>query len=613
MAGERDNHGNSPSIAEAFGAVYREHHWGGEDQPFYSGSGSHMPSIVTPYVTAVRAFLARFEHPPQVVDLGCGDFNVGAQIRDQCSTYIACDVVPELIDFNRTRYADRDVDFRAHDLTAAPVPPCDVVFIRQVLQHLSNADIIRGLQNLQGRCRYLVVSEHIPATTDFPANQDKPSGASIRLDFGSGVVLTAPPFNLQPVTAECLCEVAEYDGVVRTIAYGFAEPATDDEPAVAAHVKTNALYALVTHHGSFVTLLPGARQFSHSLPDRDHGSPALFERSGHGWRLTRTLARISDAQREALSAVQVVTELSGDGMPMVVLRYGDGALSAEPARAALVLRPEVSDWERFRACEITTADFSVFQGLRTPRWPAAHQIARRLHQTFRTDRLPEDLQTVSDNLRRDNPDYEYHLWTDAEIPEFIHSHYGESIRDVYLSIHPDYGAARADFFRYLLVYKLGGVYLDIKSTTRIPLANLIRPDDHYLLSQWQDDGDGIEAWWGEHPELYNVPGGEFQQWHVIAAAGHPFLERVINRVLANLATYDPRYAGVGKSAVLRMTGPVAYTLGILPTLADAPHRRFNAQKALAYSAVERHGRFFPRHYSILSEPLLQRPIASSPL
>jgi len=609
MASERDNQGNSPSIAEAFGEIYRDHHWGGEDQPFYSGSGSHNPSIVTPYVTAVSAFLARFKHPPTVVDLGCGDFHVGAQVRDQCGTYIACDVVPDLIEFNRSRYAGRDVDFRTHDLTQEPVPNCDVVFIRQVLQHLSNADILRGLQYLKGRCRYLVVTEHIPKAKDFPPNQDKPSGASIRLDFGSGVVLTAPPFNLQPLTTECLCEVAEYDGVVRTSVYGFVDPAVEEEPFSDPIVKPRSVYALLTHHGSFVTVLPGAYKFSHSMPDRDYGHLALFERHGYGWRLSQVLSNISEVQRQALSSVRVVSELAEDGLPMIALRYGDGALSAEPARADLVLRPTVSDWERFRPCELTAPDFSVFQGLRTPRWPIANQIARHLHQTFPTDQLPEDLQRVVGNLRRDNPDYDYHLWTDAEIPEFIHSHYGESVRDIYLSIHPDYGAARADFFRYLLIYKLGGVYLDIKSATRLPLSNLIRPDDQYLLSQWQDDGEGIEAWWGEHPELYNVPGGEFQQWHVIAAAGHPLLERVINRVLANLATYDPRYAGVGKLAVLRMTGPVAYTLGILPGLTNAPHRQFNAQLALTYSAVERHGRFFPRHYSILSEPLLRRPIA----
>ena len=607
MTSERDESGGSPSIAEAFGAVYREHHWGGEDQAFYSGSGSHVPSIVLPYVNAVRAFLARFEQPPTVVDLGCGDFNVGSQVRDQCGTYIACDVVSELIEFNRSRYADRDVEFRTHDLTQAPVPTCDVVFIRQVLQHLGNADIVRGLANLAGRCRYLVVSEHVPSSADFPSNQDKPSGGSIRLDFGSGVVLTDPPFNLRPVSTEILCEVPEYEGVVRTIAYGFAPSETTSQTVTSA--ASAAMYALMSHHGSFVTLTPDAVRLTHSMPDRDLGTPALFERSGHGWRLARALSRVTAAQRAALSTVQVVTESFDGATPVVTLRQDGSVLSAEPARGDLVPRPVVSDWERFRVCDITAADWSLLQGLRTPAWPTCSQIPHHVHQTFPTEHLPEDLDTMVGTWRRDNPDFAYHLWTDAEIPAFIHEHYGRSIRDVYLSIHPDYGAARADFFRYLLIYKLGGVYLDIKSAPRVPLASVIRPDDQFLLSQWHDDGNGIEAWWGEHPELYNVTGGEFQQWHVIAAAGHPFLERVINRVLANLATYEPRYSGVGKQAVLRMTGPVAYTLGILPALASAPYRVFNAHTALNYSAVERHGRFFPRHYSILSEPLLRHPIA----
>ncbi|MCA3362157.1 MAG: hypothetical protein INF74_09420, partial [Roseomonas sp.] len=61
-----------------------------------------------------------------------------------------------------------------------------------------------------------------------------------------------------------------------------------------------------------------------------------------------------------------------------------------------------------------------------------------------------------------NPDWEYRLYEDADCERFIRENYDAETFKLFRSIHPDYGAARADFFRYLLLYRLGGVYLDIK-------------------------------------------------------------------------------------------------------------------------------------------------------
>ncbi|GAB5538451.1 MAG: hypothetical protein Salg2KO_05540 [Salibacteraceae bacterium] len=41
--------------------IYREHLWGGHDQEFYSGEGSHLSEIVSPYVSEVRSFLTAFD------------------------------------------------------------------------------------------------------------------------------------------------------------------------------------------------------------------------------------------------------------------------------------------------------------------------------------------------------------------------------------------------------------------------------------------------------------------------------------------------------------------------------------------------------------------------
>lgn len=213
------------SAREVFHRVYAEGHWGRSgdpDQPFFSGRGSHDAAFVEPYVAAVGCFLATAPVKLSALDVGCGDFNVGSRLRPLCAAYTACDVVEALIEHDKVKFRHLDVDFQVLDLVRDQLPRADVIFVRQVLQHLSNAQIARAAAKLAASCRYLVVTEHLPAGDAFEPNLDKPAGADIRLAFRSGVVLTEPPFRLAPASMEVLCEVPAGEGVVRTMLYHFA-------------------------------------------------------------------------------------------------------------------------------------------------------------------------------------------------------------------------------------------------------------------------------------------------------------------------------------------------------------------------------------------------------
>jgi len=193
-----------------FSEIYRDQRWGKsstDGEPFFSGSGSRTGSVIEPYISSVREFMGRFPSPPSVVDLGCGDFHVGKRLRDLCSSYVACDVVPELIEYNRTKFQDLDVDFRVLDMTRESPPKADIVFFRQVFQHLSNELINDALIRIQSRFQYIIVTEHIPSDPSAQMNLDKPIGANIRLDVQSGVDISKEPFGLQHLKQERLCQV----------------------------------------------------------------------------------------------------------------------------------------------------------------------------------------------------------------------------------------------------------------------------------------------------------------------------------------------------------------------------------------------------------------------
>jgi SAM-dependent methyltransferase len=210
----------SLSTQEAFTRIYEKGLWGksGDSlQPFFSGLGSHDQTIVSTYIKSVQVFLSTFAEKPNVVDLGCGDFFVGSKIRPLCGNYIACDIVPKLIEFNKEKYKALSVDFRVLDLTSDELPNGDIVIVRQVLQHLSNEQILCGLPKISSKYKYLILTEHLPAVKDFEHNLDKPAGPDIRASIASGIVLTSPPFNLKPKSERELCQADAAGEIIPTI------------------------------------------------------------------------------------------------------------------------------------------------------------------------------------------------------------------------------------------------------------------------------------------------------------------------------------------------------------------------------------------------------------
>lgn len=213
------------SAPEVFSKIYQQGAWGDSGdsaQPFYSGTGSHDAVTVDTYVAALTSFLNSMGGKSTVLDVGCGDFNVGSRLREYCSSYLAADVVPSLIEYNRVKFAALQVDFRVLDIISERAPAVDVIFIRQVLQHLSNSQIQSAIANLRESCRFLVVTEHLPAGAGFQANLDKPAGPDIRSYIGSGVVLSLPPFSINAKSVRELCRVRDADGFIVTSVYEFS-------------------------------------------------------------------------------------------------------------------------------------------------------------------------------------------------------------------------------------------------------------------------------------------------------------------------------------------------------------------------------------------------------
>jgi len=231
------------------------------------------------------------------------------------------------------------------------------------------------------------------------------------------------------------------------------------------------------------------------------------------------------------------------------------------------------------------------------------KIPRIIHQTFKSQDLPDELKSWVEELKSRNPEFEYRFYNDEDCINFIQENYDKETLDEYLSINPNYGSCRADYFRYLLMYKVGGVYLDIKSFANTPLKYVIKPTDEYILTHWEGRD------WSEELNYYH---GEFQNWQIISIPGHPFLKKTIEMVKENIKNYKGE---MGKNSVLHLTGPVVYSKAILSLLdkhkidsVDSPVREFKISEelGLTYRISLKHQHFIYGHNSVDSEPIIMK-------
>jgi SAM-dependent methyltransferase len=217
------------SVEQVFTNIYLGRKWGGDAEGgLCSGAGSLEEDAVGPYIGAVRAFLERENLSScRLVDLGCGDFRVGARLAPLAASYVGVDVVRPVVEQNQAGHATDRVSFLHRDILRDELPEGDVGFLRQVLQHLSNDQIRTVLQRVGSRYPWVLITEHYPGRgVSITPNLDKTHGCDVRVGRKSGVYLDLPPFSLPSECLECLLEVpgagmdeAEDPGVIRTFVY----------------------------------------------------------------------------------------------------------------------------------------------------------------------------------------------------------------------------------------------------------------------------------------------------------------------------------------------------------------------------------------------------------
>ena len=179
------------------------------------------------------------------------------------------------------------------------------------------------------------------------------------------------------------------------------------------------------------------------------------------------------------------------------------------------------------------------------------RIPRRIIQTWRTVALPPPFAALAARLRALHPDFEYLLFDDAMVVDFMATHYaayGELFRSFPRNVQ------RIDLFRILAIHHFGGFYFDLDIELDEPIDELLRHRCVFPFECINSD----PAFCAAHGD-----DGVVGQYAFGATAGEPFLLRIAENMAR--AARTPEWAMVpgGRDAREREIRHILYTTGPL--------------------------------------------------
>ena len=170
-------------------------------------------------------------------------------------------------------------------------------------------------------------------------------------------------------------------------------------------------------------------------------------------------------------------------------------------------------------------------------------IPKIIHQIWegKTEPLPEFLSQLSETWKENHPHWHYEFWDGDRMERFVQAHFPD-FSTTYYTYH--YPVQRWDAVRYLILYKMGGMYVDFDNECIKPIDNCIEENGTCYFSMEPD-------------EHYKAFGKEicFNNALMIAPAGHPFFDCIIR----HLQSASFVYTGNKMYDVLHSTGPLMLT------------------------------------------------------
>ena len=109
-------------------------------------------------------------------------------------------------------------------------------------------------------------------------------------------------------------------------------------------------------------------------------------------------------------------------------------------------------------------------------------IEKNIFQSWWTKDLHPLFKKRIDYFKEMNPEFTYYLYDDNDMDNFVNNHFKGEISECYNKLNII--VAKVDFWRYLVLYKYGGIYLDAGHTiVKENFKNLIENNETNVLKR----------------------------------------------------------------------------------------------------------------------------------
>lgn len=105
-------------------------------------------------------------------------------------------------------------------------------------------------------------------------------------------------------------------------------------------------------------------------------------------------------------------------------------------------------------------------------------IPKVIYQSWKTQTLSAEIDTVVQKTKQLNPNYKYELYDDEKCRDFLFDNFGVNYANSWDTIIP--GAFKCDFWRYAILYVNGGIYMDLDMESLVPFDSMLKEDDEFV-------------------------------------------------------------------------------------------------------------------------------------
>jgi mannosyltransferase OCH1-like enzyme len=175
------------------------------------------------------------------------------------------------------------------------------------------------------------------------------------------------------------------------------------------------------------------------------------------------------------------------------------------------------------AHKINLDTFSIFSQVKFPtnKFEICYSdgsIPKFIHQVWGGEHpLPDNYSLLSERWKQHYPQWQYKLWDDRRMCTFIENYYPQYM-EMYCSF--PYHIQRWDAIRYLILYKMGGMYIDFDYESLEPIDELVK-DKTCCFAMEPESHCRI---FGKSMMLNNAM--------MLSIPAHPFMQKVIETVFS---------------------------------------------------------------------------------